>query len=168
MRKGFSAKRDGFDSRNWHSKCDNKGKTLIVIKTKDNFIFGGFTQIGFTNDKSKWRKQDRNDTEGWIIDPKAFIFSLRNDKNDRKPEKFKIKQGEEQFAIHYTLNKGPIFGFGIVGDISLNYDLQSGSSNFGFSYNLPKGIKSNTNEAQSYLAGSYYKWVVDELETYFI
>ncbi|KAJ5079191.1 pep-cterm sorting domain-containing protein [Anaeramoeba ignava] len=156
MRKGFSAKRDGFDSRNWHSKCDNKGKTLIVIKTKDNFIFGGFTQIGFTNDKSKWRKQDRNDTEGWIIDPKAFIFSLRNDKNDRKPEKFKIKQGEEQFAIHYTLNKGPIFGFGIVGDISLNYDLQSGSSNFGFSYNLPKGIKSNTNEAQSDISLNYY------------
>ncbi|KAJ5068810.1 pep-cterm sorting domain-containing protein [Anaeramoeba ignava] len=165
IKKGFSAKKDGFDSQKLHSKCDNKGKTLVIIKTKDNFIFGGFTQVGFTNDKSKWSEKDTKYDWGFIPDSNAFIFSLRNDKGDRKPEKFTIKQGEEKYAIFYHLNYGPTFG-GI--DISLYSSLQSGYSNFGQSYNLPNGIKEETDEVQSYLAGSWNKWEVDELESYFI
>ncbi|KAJ5073842.1 e3 ubiquitin-protein ligase [Anaeramoeba ignava] len=181
MKKGFSAKRDGFNCKKWHKAVDDKGKTLIIIKTKQNFIFGGFTQVGFTNDKSKWNDSfsdsDSNSDldsdsklvypnygEGYIPDSNAFIFSLRNDKGDRKPDKFTIKQGKEKYAIYYDLNYGPIFGC----DIHLKSDLQPGWSNFGQSYNLPNGITYNTNESQSYLAGSNSSWVVDELETYFI
>ncbi|KAJ5068345.1 e3 ubiquitin-protein ligase trim56-like [Anaeramoeba ignava] len=164
MKKGFSAKRDGFDCQNWHKAVDNKGKTLVIIKTKDNFIFGGFTQVGWTNDKSKWREEDRNDDDGFIKDSNAFIFSLRNNKGDRKPEKFTIKQEMEKYAIGYHLSYGPVFG----SDIRLNSNLQPVCSNFGESYNLPNGIKYETNEAESYLAGSFNKWIVDELETYFI
>ncbi|KAJ5077688.1 pep-cterm sorting domain-containing protein [Anaeramoeba ignava] len=151
MKKGFSAKRDGFNSRKWHKAVDRKGKTLIIIKTKDNFIFGGFTQVGFKGNS------------GWINDANAFIFSLRNDKGDRISEKFTIKQGS---AIYSQLDYGPRFGLGI--DFYLLGNLQPGYSNFGYSYNLPNGIKHGTNEAQSYLAGSYDKWVVDELESFFI
>ncbi|KAJ5074729.1 pep-cterm sorting domain-containing protein [Anaeramoeba ignava] len=184
MKKGFSTKKDGFNSKKWHSKCDNKGKTLVIIKTKDNFIFGGFTQVGWTTDKSKWNKDDsfslssESDSDldsdskldypnygyGNIPDPNAFIFSLRNDKGDRKPEKFTIQKGNENVAIFYHLHYGPIFG----NDIRLNSKLKSGYSNFGESYNLPNGINYQSNEPQSYLAGSYNKWIVDELETYFI
>ncbi|KAJ5072871.1 hypothetical protein M0811_09317 [Anaeramoeba ignava] len=152
MKKGFSAKRDGFNSKNWHSKVDWKGKTLVIIKTKDNFIFGGFTQVGF------------NGNTGNINDSNAFIFSLRNDKGDRIPAKFTIKL--PQCAIYSSLDRGPFFGKG--NDFWLDSDLQPGYSDFGWGYNLPNGITYNTNEAQSYLAGSYDKWVVDELETYFI
>ncbi|KAJ5066283.1 hypothetical protein M0811_03616 [Anaeramoeba ignava] len=165
MKKGFSAKRDGFDSETWHKAVDGKGKTLVIIKTKQNFIFGGFTQVGWTNDKSKWRKEDRNDdNDGYIPDSNAFVFSLRNDKGDRKPKKFTIKQGEEEYAIFYDLSYGPVFG----SDIELNSNLQPGYSNFGNIYNLPNGIEYDTNEARSYLAGSYNNWIVDELESYFI
>ncbi|KAJ5077971.1 e3 ubiquitin-protein ligase [Anaeramoeba ignava] len=155
MKKGFSAKRDGFDCKKWHDICDNKGKTLIIIKTKDNFIFGGFTQVG-------WIKPNSGQ---WILDPNAFIFSLRNDKNDRKPEKFSIKQSREKYAIWYNLNAGPLFG---GGDIYLNSNLETGYANFGNTYHLPNGIKYGTNIAESYLAGSKNKWIVDEIETYFI
>ncbi|KAJ5072285.1 pep-cterm sorting domain-containing protein [Anaeramoeba ignava] len=172
MKLGFSAIQDGFDCKKWHSKCDNKGKTLVIIRTEDNFIFGGFTSIGFTNDRSKWRKKDRKDYGGYIIDPKAFIFSLRNDKDDRKPEKFSIQKGEEEFAILYHGNLGPVFGSNqnpFEGpDFALNSNLQSGYSNLGETYNLPNGIEYGTNETQNYLTGSYDKWEVDELETYFI
>ncbi|KAJ5068787.1 pep-cterm sorting domain-containing protein [Anaeramoeba ignava] len=111
MKKGYSAKKDGFDCKNWHKKVDNKGKTLIIIKTKDNFIFGGFTQVGWTNDKSNWSEKNRRYNHGYISDSNAFIFSLRNDKGDRNPEKFTIKKGEEKYAIFYDLNYGPSFGF---------------------------------------------------------
>ncbi|KAJ5067202.1 pep-cterm sorting domain-containing protein [Anaeramoeba ignava] len=166
MKKGFSAKKDGFDSQKWHSICDDKGKTLVIIKTKDNFIFGGFTQIGFTMNKSKWRQNDRRSNWGYIPDPNAFIFSLRNDKNNRKPEKFTINKNQTNYAILSDLTEGPFFGSG--SDLRLNSKLQGGYTNFGYSYNTPNGIKYDTNEAKSYLAGSYDKWIVDELETFFI
>ncbi|KAJ5076394.1 hypothetical protein M0811_06393 [Anaeramoeba ignava] len=153
MKKGFSAKKDGFNSQNWHKAVDGKGKTLVIIKTKQNFIFGGFTQVGF-----KYSQNGEN-----INDSNAFIFSLRNDKGDRIPVKFTYKQDR---AICSNLNYGPWFGGG--SDFGINSNLQTGWSNFGYSYNPPNGITWNTDSGKSYLAGSYDKWIVDELETYFI
>ncbi|KAJ5075773.1 hypothetical protein M0811_06635 [Anaeramoeba ignava] len=157
MKKGFSAKKDGFNSQNWHKAVDGKGKTLIIIKTKQNFIFGGFTQVGFKH--SQYGES--------INDSNAFIFSLRNDKGDRIPAKFTIKQGQEGNAIYSNLNYGPFFGYSYP-DFHLNSNLQPGWSNFGKSYNPPNGITYNTDSGKSYLAGSYNSWVVDEFETYFI
>ncbi|KAJ5067397.1 pep-cterm sorting domain-containing protein [Anaeramoeba ignava] len=168
MKKGYSAQKDGFDCKKWHDICDNKGKTLIIIKTKDNFIFGGFTSIGFTTNKSKWRKEDRNNEKGYIFDSNAFIFTLRNDKNNRKPQKFPIRESHQKYSIFYNYSScGPDFGFSGF-DFSLDSHLQPFRSNFGYSYNLPNGINYGTKEAKCYLAGSYNSWVVDELETYFI
>ncbi|KAJ5080162.1 pep-cterm sorting domain-containing protein [Anaeramoeba ignava] len=169
MKKQFSTKEDGFSTKKWHKKCDNKGKTLVIIKTKDNFIFGGFTKVGFISDKTKWREEDKNAEYGWIFDSDAFIFSLRNDKGDREPEKFTIKKNAEKFAVWYHLKSGPSFGGSFAGkDFRLYEDFQSGYSNFGISYNRPDGIEYGTNEAESYLTGSKNKWIVDEVETYFI
>ncbi|KAJ5080101.1 hypothetical protein M0811_14118 [Anaeramoeba ignava] len=167
MKKGFSAKRDGFSSQNWHLKVDNKGKTLVIIKTKDNFIFGGFSQVGWTTDKSKWNEENRKYYFGSIIDPNAFIFSLRNDKSHRKPEKIIIKHPKNAIYYDYLYN-GPFFGIRVYPDLALDHHLKSGYSNLGYSYYLPNRIEWNTNEAKSYLAGSYDSWEVDELETYFI
>ncbi|KAJ5071241.1 hypothetical protein M0811_10513 [Anaeramoeba ignava] len=151
MKKGFSAKKDGFDCKKWHDICDNKGKTLI---------------------KSKWKENYRNKDDGLIEDENAFIFSLRNDKNDRKAEKFQIKQGEGDHALgYYYSNYGPYFGGNesyYYPDFHLNSKLTSGWTNFGFSYDLPNEFRIRTTEAKSYLAGSYNEWIVDELETYFI
>ena len=39
------ASRDGFDSDDFHSRCDNIGRTLTIIKVKNNpHIFGGYTE----------------------------------------------------------------------------------------------------------------------------
>ena len=39
----FRASRDGFANKTFHSKCDNKGPTVTVVKSGAN-IFGGFTE----------------------------------------------------------------------------------------------------------------------------
>ncbi|KAJ5067351.1 btb/poz domain-containing protein [Anaeramoeba ignava] len=191
MKLGYSTKKEGIDCEKWHSICDNKGKTLVIIKSKNNFIFGGFTSIGFTNDESKW--SDNYGNNGYISDPNAFIFSLRNDKNDRKPERFKIKQKRKDYAIYYNQHFGPNFGgenpyksylyfnfnlqqgdsnFGGENlykshDFCFNFNLQKGDSNFGHTYNLPNDIKYKTNESKNYLAGSS-SFEIEELETFFI
>ena len=42
----FRASRDGFAGQAFHSKCDNKGPTVTVVKSGAN-IFGGFTEISW-------------------------------------------------------------------------------------------------------------------------
>ncbi|KAJ5070996.1 btb/poz domain-containing protein [Anaeramoeba ignava] len=164
MKKGYSAKRDGFDCKKWHDICDDKGKTLVIIKTEDNFIFGGFTQVGFTSDKTKWNDEDQNEEDGYIFDSNAFIFSLRNDKNDREPKKFPIRTTEKRYALFYNYSQyGPYFG---DGDFIINSNMKSGSSEFGLSYKIPETLDQNVDEAESYLAGSYNKWKIEEIECF--
>ena len=45
----FRASRDGFATQTFHSKCDNKGPTVTVIKSGAN-IFGGFTEISWKSE----------------------------------------------------------------------------------------------------------------------
>ncbi|KAJ5079910.1 mtor-associated protein meak7 [Anaeramoeba ignava] len=241
MKLGYSAKQDGFSSNNWHLKCDNKGKTLIIIKTKDNFIFGGFTSVGFINEKLKQNQNQnqnpfnqnpfnpnqnpfnqnqnsfnqnqfgqnpfgqnpfnqnqntfnqnqnpfnpnpfdqntfgQNPFEEKVIedipDSKAFLFSLRNDQNNRKPEKLSIIEGKEKYAIDNNSIDRLAFGknsnsFGGSYDLSLNSNLKTGYSNLGYIYNLPIEMQIKKENSQNYLAGSYNSWKVQEIETYFI
>ena len=44
----FRASRDGFAASAFHSKCDNKGPTVTVVKSFAN-IFGGFTEKPWTS-----------------------------------------------------------------------------------------------------------------------
>ena len=46
----FRASRDGFESETFHSKCDNLGPTVTVVKS-GNSIFGGFTDVSWTRSK---------------------------------------------------------------------------------------------------------------------
>lgn len=46
----FRASRDGFTADAFHSKCDNKGPTVTIVKSGKN-IFGGFTEQPWTTGK---------------------------------------------------------------------------------------------------------------------
>ena len=39
--------RDGFRCYDFHRLCDDRGKTLTVIKTTEGSVFGGFTDISW-------------------------------------------------------------------------------------------------------------------------
>ena len=43
----FRASRDGFAAESFHSKCDEKGPTLTVVR-RGSFIFGGFTEAAWS------------------------------------------------------------------------------------------------------------------------
>ena len=87
----FKGKRDGFGSKDFHSKCDNKSYTVSFVKSKEGRRFGGFTDVEW--DQSGSYKEGSN----------SFIFSLDNNE------------------IYYNQNSilniscysdcGPIFGY---------------------------------------------------------
>ena len=61
----YKSSRDGDDTRICHKLCDNKKNILIIIKSDNNYIFGGYTKIGF---KSRTSQNS--------IDNKSFLFSV--------------------------------------------------------------------------------------------
>ena len=60
----FKKSRDGDTTQDFHNHCDNKGKTLIIIETKEGRKFGGFTNDNW--DTSNYWRRNSND----------FVFSL--------------------------------------------------------------------------------------------
>jgi BTB/POZ domain-containing protein KCTD9 len=61
----YKAKRDGFKGSDFHSRCDNKGPTICVIKSEHGKTFGGYTNLNW-------------DEKGYLTagEGKSFIFQL--------------------------------------------------------------------------------------------
>ena len=45
----YRGSEDGFTAAVFHKKCDQKGPTLIIIKSDKGKIFGGFTDIDWNS-----------------------------------------------------------------------------------------------------------------------
>ena len=45
----FRGSKDGFSSEQFHNLCDNKGPTLVLVKSRLGFYFGGFNRSVFTD-----------------------------------------------------------------------------------------------------------------------
>ena len=61
----YTTKKDGTSSSSFHQKCDYRPHILIIIKTKTNSIFGGYTKHFFDSEKNL-KKFDKN----------SFLFNL--------------------------------------------------------------------------------------------
>lgn len=144
----YRASDDGFDANDFHFKCDFKQNTLIIIKTSNGNIFGGYTT------------QDWSGT-GYKGDMYAFLFSYKNMNN--KP--IKMKCSDPAFAISCHKQTGPCFGAGhdlfIASDSNKNH---SSYSNLCHSYKHPE-FAYNSFEAKTFLAESY-NFVITEIEVY--
>ncbi|KAJ5079528.1 pep-cterm sorting domain-containing protein [Anaeramoeba ignava] len=134
---GYSAQRDGFSSFKFHQKCDNKGETIVIIKTKKGFIFGGYTKVGFSTNKKLWIN-DYVDYSS-IEDPNAFLFQLANI-NGSSFWKFPIQIDKFQFAVYYNPNLGPSFGNISKRDFQVEKDMKTGWCHFGINYQVPKDL----------------------------
>ncbi len=86
--------REGFGSREFHSKCENHSNTLTILKAKESqFIFGGYTTV-------EW-----DGSSQWKSDAIAFIFSLTN--KDNQPMKMKVDPNRHEYAIYCDSSFGP-------------------------------------------------------------
>ena len=133
----YRATRDGFEASSFHAKCDNKPRTLTIIKTTLGYIFGGYTD-------ATWES-----TNIHKADPKAFICSLIN--KSYSPQLIPVKSGD-LYAIRCNSANGPAFGSAYDIIISSNSNTNTSSySNLGTSYNL---LYMSQEQARTYLAGS--------------
>ncbi len=94
---------NGYYGSDFHKYCNIEEPTLILIKTKCDKIFGGFTPLSWG--KEEFVKDHLNQT---------FIFSLNRNK------KFDIIN-KNNYAIRCLGDEGPVFG---NCDIKLGKDLR--------------------------------------------
>jgi BTB/POZ domain-containing protein KCTD9 len=154
----YKGSKDGFKASDFHSKCDNKPNTLVVIKSSNGNVFGGYTEQSWSNTDTVYERIDKPD-------PNAFVFSLIN--KDNRPLKVKCSPNN---GIRCSNSCGPIFGGKkgksdlVIGD---NSDLKlDGFSYFGHYYIHPDyDYEYESVQAESFLAGSH-KFQVSEIEVY--
>lgn len=83
----------GFESKDFHSRCDNIPNTLTIVKSTCKCVFGGFTSLCWNkpNGLDESSSNEENDRQELLntVDPHAFIFSLVNE--FRKPLLMKAK-----------------------------------------------------------------------------
>ena len=103
----YRGSQDGQKDEAFHSKCDNKGCTLTVIKTTWGKEFGGYSNTAWSS------------TGGCVRANKAFLFALSGG-GISSPCKMKLMDANDVWAI-YCSNYGPTFGGG--------YDMNVNGSN---------------------------------------
>ena len=87
----YSATNDGDSSEKFHSCCDIYAPLIVLIKTKKDVVFGGFTQSPFYYTKKRIGNKDDN----------AFIFSMSTMKT------YEVEKGS--IATCSFKDYGPVF-----------------------------------------------------------
>lgn len=99
----YRASRDGWVSKDFHRMCDNKGPTMVIIKSEGGNIFGGYAH-------SSWDSTGNNK-----FDIGSYIFSLKNPSSS-PPAYWTVNNGTR--AICGAAGYGPIFGGNDIGEFS--------------------------------------------------
>lgn len=108
--------RDGSNCTDFHRCCDNKGETLLLIKTNKNYIFGAYAALNWTSPNSGLEINDPKDNL-------SFLFSLD------KMKKFPKIPGKDLCTVRSQKQFGPLLGEGT--DLGINPNMNTGWSNSG-------------------------------------
>lgn len=140
----YNSMRDGCLPSDFHRCCDNRGRTIVFIKS------GGYVSGGYTDRNWKQKKEYPDNSKK---SPSSFLFSL----NQKKI--YPIKEDQVHNAIFCNRDYGPIFGNGH--DLVIDEDMKS-DHNYSepYTYNFSDCLK-----PKKELFG-YSQFVVDEYEVY--
>ncbi|CAG8766502.1 2103_t:CDS:1, partial [Racocetra persica] len=100
----YCAKRDGFNSKEFHRLCDDKGPTVTIIKIMDLGIFGGFNALSWKHPESV-----KTDNTNYSISDDNFLFYFDN-KNDFNISNLSRVRKNCLVDKCYSLH-GPCFGW---------------------------------------------------------
>jgi hypothetical protein len=134
---------DGFTAQHFYNKVSHYSNQLLIIRTKQAFLFGAFTKIGLSlNRSNKFKDQD------------AFLFTLVNPYNI---EPSRLDSPTDNFVIN-NLRQGP--GFGLKKELWIGN--KQGELNCGISQISLK------DKSDNYLLTGQRKFVIDQIEVYTI
>lgn len=180
----YRASEHGYDSANFHSRCDDKQCTLTIVKTTCGYIFGGYTNANWNNNNNTSNTTTNNNTASqqqtfneqplnhlhsyvsrdqskpnFRYDQNAFIFSLTNPEN--RPLRIDVSNPSEAILCHQSY--GPSFGNGDILIISNsnthNYNFSNLSSSYiqqTMSASTSSSVDKSSTKIESLLTGNRY------------
>ena len=117
----FIASKDGDTAAKFHSACDGKGPTIVIVETTTGNVFGGYTDLSWSS------------ANAYAKSTKTFLFRLRP-----TTKRYDYKSGREGYAIYRGKNYGPTFGGGHdIYIVSSALSSTSSYTNGGHSYTFP-------------------------------
>lgn len=142
----YRATRDGFGANDFHSRCDDIGRVLVLIRTeKEGWLFGGYTEVGFLSSAHRGAH---------YADPSAFLYSLNTPLG--RPEKL-ASMGTGNDVVIYP-SYGATFGNGcdlyVLGRAEASTCVKT-------AYAAPSG-----NGAYPLAAGQQSGWELSEVVTF--
>ncbi|KAJ6255311.1 hypothetical protein M0813_11526 [Anaeramoeba flamelloides] len=162
LHRRFNSRTDGWKYQTFHKMCDKKGRSIVLIKLKNESLFGGFAAVDWDS-KGGWKQ---------TIGNKSFLFSLISlDPNFKEPLKMSVYY-DKQKEFYCNGKFGIYFGSGRSGDLYLGHgsdnmkNNDSTHSNLGDNYLPPFGYKFGSNKAKNFLAGSYKNWNISQIEVF--
>ena len=147
----YRGTRDGFEKSDFHNKCDNKGKTLVLVKNTSGHVFGGFASIPWTSPSSSGGKQA----------PGSFLFTLTN-MHGIQPTKFTLKDENDGYAVYHDTGYGAEFG---NYDIDIYSNCNTNTSSYA---DFPKRYNDTTGKGRSIFTSntSSHNFQVQEIEVF--
>ena len=142
----YRASRDGFRARDFHSRCDDKGATITVIKCSGGFVFGGYADV-------PWHSQNN-----YTRSSQAFLFSLHSP-SGVGPVKLPLFQNHQN-AMYCVASYGPTFGGGHDIHVADGANGNTNSYTNLHAYQLPAG-----QSAQTFFTGAH-NFQAAEVEVY--
>jgi len=123
----YRASRDGFSADDFHEKCDEKGETIVLVKTLEGAVIGGYAS-------ACWSKRKI----GWESAPDSFIFSLCEKEDDSSEldyclTEYVVTESGTENGVYHRSSFGPAFGMGHDLYICSNSDTEE------FSHSNPSG-----------------------------
>lgn len=92
----YRGSRDGFTAATFHSKCDNRGPTMTIVRSTNDCIFGGFADVSWN-------------TSGELIPSnRSWLYLLK--RSGKQPQKLKLTGNSNEHALYGDLSDGPMFG----------------------------------------------------------
>ena len=134
----YRGTRDGFGASDFHRRCDNRGKTVVLVKNTSGHIFGGFASIPWASPSSSSHTRA----------PGSFIFTLTN-MHGIQPTKFPLKDENDGNTVYHNNTYGPAFGGGH--DLYISSACNSNVSSYS---NFPHTFNDTTGKGWSIFTGN--------------
>jgi len=100
----FVASEDGDAASDFHSACNGKGPTVLVVESTNGNVFGAYSDISWTSSSGAYAASSN-----------TFLFRLRPNM-----QRYNVKTDQTAYAIYQDSNRGPSYGRGHDLHISTN------------------------------------------------
>lgn len=149
---------NGLSAKEFHEHCDQRGPTLVLIRTQHDNVFGGVSPNGFES------------INNYAGSKYAFWFSFSNGKG-REPILWKVKPDRAAFAIKNNEAKySPGFGQSNKSDLFISFkNLKKSYSCLGNTYEFPEHLVKDDethNTPQTFFSGKETDWDIQNIEVY--